>query len=379
MRICVLTQYFYPHAGGSQEYIVQLYSHLQKIDPSVAVDVICYNTDNAPKVENYNGLTVYRVGCLQVLPGQFAIPNYLELFQLLRKLKQQHSYDFLNTHTRFFENSWWAPLAAQFLGAQSILTDHCATHPTHQNSFLQTCIQFFDTLLLKSIVHAYKHITVVSTTTQEFLAAYGHTSTVMVAGVDTVFNSKTEKMLPDVKLPENAIVVSYLGRMIPSKNPALVVAAAQKITTAHPDVYFLFAGTGSELSKLQPAATKQIIFLGQLEHKAAAAVLKNTDIFVYPSQHHEGLPISILEAGASGCAVIATDNGGIKEVIIDGETGLFVTPTVADTIEKIEKLLGNAPQRHKLAAALQKKVAQTFSWQQTAQKFSDYLQSLKQS
>lgn len=377
MRICVLTQYFFPHAGGSQEYIVQLYSHLKKLDDSIEVDVICYNTDGAPAEEHYKGLNIYRVGCVQFLPGQFALPNYIEVFQLLKKLKNQHSYDFINTHTRFFDNSWWAPLAAKYLGATAILTDHCATHPTYQNRFIAGIIRLFDTVLLKTIIHSYKYITVVSESTQEFLQKFGHTSTVLVAGVDAPFITAAQPTLPGLNIPKNATVITYLGRMIPSKNPEAIVAAAQKISKDNPTAYFVFAGTGSELEKLEPLASKQIIFLGQLDHKKAAALLKNTDIFVYPSMHHEGLPFSILEAGATGCAVIATNNGGIKEIIIDGESGLFVQPTAEDIAEKITMLLQNPALQKKLGTTLQKSVLENFNWERTAQGFLHYLQTAK--
>lgn len=377
MRICVLTQYFYPHAGGSQEYIVQLYQELRQLDPGLEVDVICYNTENAPQTESYKGLNIHRVGCVEILPGQFAIPNYFELYQLLAKLKKQHRYDFVNTHTRFFENSWWAPWAARYLGAQLILTDHCATHPTHSNRFLQSIIGYIDLFILKTVLHAYTHITVVSQTTQEFLKKFGHEGRVFVAGVDEKFTKRATENKNLVPLPPHSLCITYLGRMIKSKNPEALLKAAQTITVKYPQALVVFAGAGAELERLQSAHTDRIIFLGQLNRDQAVALLKKTDIFVYPSQHHEGLPISILEAAASGCAILATDNGGTKEIITDQKTGILITPTASDITEKLENLLNNPAQRKELGLGAQTKVFKDYQWHKTAQSFLQYLHSIQ--
>lgn len=356
---------------------MQLYQELRKLDPSLEVDVICYNTEHAPQTENYKGLNVHRVDCVQVLLGQFAIPNYFELCKLLQELKKQHHYDFVNTHTRFFENSWWAPWAARYLGAELILTDHCATHPTHSNRFLQAIIRYIDLFILTTVLHAYSHITVVSQTTQEFLKKFGYESSVFVAGVDEKFTQTTTEKKQLVILPSHSLCITYLGRMIRSKNPEALLKAAQTITSKYPQVLVVFAGAGAELERLQSAQTDRILFLGQLNRSQTVELLKKTDIFVYPSQHHEGLPISILEAAASGCAVLATDNGGTKEIITDQKTGIIITPTALDITEKLENLLNNPAQRKELGLGAQTKVLKNYQWHKTAQSFLQYLRSLK--
>lgn len=378
MRICVLTQYFYPHAGGSQEYIVQLCSHLRAIDPTIEVDVICYNTDKAAKTEEYKGLHVHRIDSLQVLPGQFAIPNYWQLIMLLKKLKKAHRYDFVNSHTRFFDNSWWAPLVAKFFNAQLILTDHCASHPGHPNPVVRAIAACLDVVILHTFLKAYKNITSVSQATADFLAGYGFNSEVVVAGVDSVFEKNTKgNALSKWAVLKDATVITFLGRMIPSKNPQVLLPVAQEITQLFPNTYFVFAGGGSELTRLQKHATQKIIFTGQLKREQAAELLHQTDIFVYPSLHHEGLPIGILEAGATGCAVLATDNGGTREVIEDGVTGFIIKPTKEAILEKIHYILKHPAVMKKLGATLQEKVHREFNWKKSAKNFLQYLLSLE--
>src|SRR3990167_7935855 len=115
MRILVTTPYFYPHSGGSQNYIANLYSTLVKKHPEVKVDIVCYNTDKVSIRERYKNLNVYRVGCQEILPGQFALPNYLELLDLIKRLKKINGrYDIVNSHTRFFDNYLWGPILAKY-------------------------------------------------------------------------------------------------------------------------------------------------------------------------------------------------------------------------------------------------------------------------
>ena len=93
----------------------------------------------------------------------------------------------------------------------------------------------------------------------------------------------------------------------------------------------------------------------------AAKYLKNFDIFVLPSLK-EGLPYTILEAGLAKLPVIATNVGGIPEIIQDEETGLLVPP--ADPVSlanAIKKLADNPALREKLGANLHRKITQEFT------------------
>ena len=93
----------------------------------------------------------------------------------------------------------------------------------------------------------------------------------------------------------------------------------------------------------------------------AANYLKNFDIFVLPSLK-EGLPYTILEAGLAKLPVIATNVGGIPEIIKDGEAGLLVPPANSEELANaIKKLTNNPNLREKLADNLHQKITQEFT------------------
>jgi glycosyltransferase involved in cell wall biosynthesis len=81
------------------------------------------------------------------------------------------------------------------------------------------------------------------------------------------------------------------------------------------------------------------------------AVLAAADVFCLPS-HFEGLPMSVIEAMLTGLPVVATDIGGPREQVVDGETGLLVPPaTVAPLAAALSRLTEDAPLRGRMGAA----------------------------
>lgn len=100
----------------------------------------------------------------------------------------------------------------------------------------------------------------------------------------------------------------------------------------------------------------------------ASKYLKNFDIFVLPSIK-EGLPYAILEAGLSGLPVIASNVGGIPEIIENGKDGLLIPPAdPEELVNAIKKLLEDKTLRETLAKNLHEKITQKFSLEKMLQK-----------
>ena len=359
----------------------EMYHNLMKIDPKVEVDVVCYNTDKTKKVEKYRGFTIYRVPCIQILPGQFAIPNYFHLVWILVKLSQKHSYDIVHSNTRFFDHSWWTPLVAKLLHAKAVLTDHCASHPVHPSKPLSLFIKFLDKFTTSISARFYDLVMVTSKSTKQFTQSIGMKNPVVIyGGVDTeFFNPKKRdkvRSIPNVKkrFSDKEIVITFLGRMIETKGPQLLMESARMLVKQYKNIQFVFAGNGEMYQKLNhDTQPERVYFTGALNKKEVAKLLANTDIFVHPSIHHEGFPNAILEAGASGCAVIATNKGGTKELIINGNTGLLVKPSAKSLQTALISLIENIGKRNELGSNLHKKIEKEFYWKNIAVEFKNVL------
>lgn len=381
MRVLLISSYFYPHQGGSQQYMEELYHNLMKKDPTIAVDVVCYNTNKTRKVEKYRGFTIYRVPCIQILPGQFALPNYLSLAWKIFKLSQNHSYDIVHSNTRFFDHSWYAPVIARALGAKAVLTDHCASHPVHTSKMLSRMIKLLDRVTTAISARFYDLIVVTNNSTKEFVQSIGMKNPKIVyGGVDIDFFSSRKRdnirVIPNIKqkFTGREIVITFLGRMIETKGPHLLMEAARQLVEKYENIRFVFGGNGGMYHKLNHGTQpERVYFTGALSKKEVAKLLANTDIFVHPSIHHEGFPNAILEAGASGCAVIATDKGGTREIITNGVTGLLVKPTQKSLYAALVTLIEDNGVKKQLGDNLRRKIEKDFDWVNIAREFQKVL------
>jgi glycosyltransferase involved in cell wall biosynthesis len=90
-------------------------------------------------------------------------------------------------------------------------------------------------------------------------------------------------------------------------------------------------------------------------------LLARCDVFALSSRS-EGGPISVLEAMAAGLPVVASDVGGVGEIVVDQQTGLLVPPGDPDALAAaLERLLADPALRHRLGAAGRERAAQRFS------------------
>ena len=108
----------------------------------------------------------------------------------------------------------------------------------------------------------------------------------------------------------------------------------------------------------------------------ASKYLKNFDIFVLPSLK-EGLPYAVLEAGLAGLPVIASNVGGIPEIIENGKEGLLVPPANPEELAvAIKKLIDDKALRENLARNLHEKIQREFSLEKMLKEtISQYLKS----
>lgn len=348
MKILVLTPYFYPHIGGSERYIEELYSELVKQNPEIEVDVLTYNTNGSKKSERHKNFNIYRVGCWEILPNQFALPNYFELIALLRQLKKKN-YSYVNAHTRFFDTAWWGWLVAKFFGAKSVLTDHCASHPQHGSFIVRTIAKLIDSLAMSFLYKVYEQITVVSQATRDFWIEHvGQIKNIVV-----IPNSVNDSLAAVEGISGDEISVRFVGRNVAAKGAGIFDEVAKELKNKYPKVIFES--------------------INGLSHDEVMRLLQQTTILVHPSIHHEGLPTVILEAGLSGCAIIATDVGGTRELIKNEEFGFLVKPSVLEVKASVEKLLNKPSKAEEMGEKLRREVLKDYTWAKTAKKYNELL------
>ncbi|MFA5316563.1 MAG: glycosyltransferase family 4 protein [Dehalococcoidales bacterium] len=159
---------------------------------------------------------------------------------------------------------------------------------------------------------------------------------------DIDVNEKTVK--DKLGITDDKIVICCIGRLSPQKGHFYLLNAAKEVIKAYRNVIFLLVGDGPLKKDLENLSSElgiknNIIFTGYRDD--VKDILGISRLFVMPSSS-EGTPMALLEAMASGRAVIATNVGGIPEVIKDGFNGILIKPKDAKGMaEAIIRLLGN--------------------------------------
>ncbi len=155
-------------------------------------------------------------------------------------------------------------------------------------------------------------------------------------------------------LPPDALVVLYLGRLVPFKRVDLLIEAWARPNTAR-DRRLVVVGTGPEADALQALATRlgiDVRFDGPTD--TSVRYLRAADIFVLPSGDEgiggfEGLSVSLLEAMAVGITVIVTRGPGNDVLVQERETGLTFSMGRSDELaERLEEALGSNELRQAL-------------------------------
>lgn len=178
---------------------------------------------------------------------------------------------------------------------------------------------------------------------------------------------------------EGAYVIGFLGSFFAWEGLALLIEAMPAILRHRPEARLLLVGAGVEEPALRAAAARlglerEVIFAGQVPHAEISALYDVVDLLAYPRLPMRltdmVTPLKPLEAMAMGKAMVASDVGGHRELITDGETGILfragdrdaLTAAVLRVIEDPElgaRLRANGPTH----------VRQHRSWRQSAERY----------
>lgn len=200
---------------------------------------------------------------------------------------------------------------------------------------------------------------------------------VIPMGVDLSLFKKRIVKKP-VKYSKNRLLL-FIGRLNEQKGLQYLIRAVPEIIGYEPNVKLLIIGEGQYKKTLQDIATEKdanayIEFLGALPHKDIAYYYNIADIFVMPSLSDktgtEALGLALLEAMASGCAVIGTNVGGIPYIIKNGSNGLLVEQKNSNELAKATiTLLKDTKKSEKLAKNAKEFVRKNYSWEKVAKDF----------
>jgi len=155
------------------------------------------------------------------------------------------------------------------------------------------------------------------------------------------FISEVTGIRERLSIPAGNKVVLFLARLIKEKGVYELLGAIPSIIDCYKKVTFVFAGDGPEKDGIELECTRKklgnwVTLAGNLQYGEVIGAFQAADILVLPS-YSEGMPMSILQALASGVSIVATPVGAIPDFVQNGENGFLVQPK--DRVELAEKVL----------------------------------------
>ncbi len=351
MKILILSSYFLPHRGGVEQYVYQTSRRLVKRGHKVWV--VTSRLKGMKKKETIDGIRILRIPSFEILPDM--LPIQIPVFKNIGKV------DAVITHTRFYPLTMAGGMYAHLNGIPWLHIEHGASHVSYKNPFVRFGSRFVDATAGKWVL---RHARIAGVSK----ASCGFAKKLGAWKCDVLYNGTDTKFFNGSKVKHKGISIVFVGRLIKEKGVQDLLRAVKGLK-----VDVTIVGKGPFEKELKKLGGK---FVGEKNHLQIRDILSKSDILVNPS-YAEGLPTAVLEAGAMGLAVIATNVGGTGEIIDDSKNGFLIEPDDVKVLrERIRLLIKDSSLRDKFGINLQKKVRENFDWDKTAVKLEKLLKSL---
>jgi glycosyltransferase involved in cell wall biosynthesis len=339
-RLCIVTHTFLPHVGGIEKVVNEQSKRLRtkNFKPMVVTNRIgtpkCYVVDGV-HVECYESLnTGFRLGIPYSIPTVTSFPTFLKAVKS-SKIVHAHGHPYLTSLT--------AAKLAKLYNKPFVLTQH-NTFIDYNNIF-DHVERLNDLTVGKQNLKAADRIIAISDATRDYVLRLGAKPSkvkVIYNGVDLArfrpITGKREEMRKKLGIPQHAIVILTVRRLVYKNGIDTLIDAANIAVKKNPKIIFLVVGKGPDLEsvKLQVAQLgiePNFRLAGFVSDEELPSYYNVADLFVLPSKSGEGLPLVALEAMACGLPVIATNVGGIREVLSE-DYGKLVPPNQPELFAK---------------------------------------------
>jgi len=374
-----------------------VYELSKRLARRFAVSILTPNYPAAETDEIMEGMEVHRfryflrkyeklAGGYGVLPTlkknklyYLLIPFFVvaEFFALRNEVKRRRP-DVIHAH--WIPQAFIGVLIKKLYGVSLVVTAHGSDVFGMRGAFSVTLKRF-------TLKNADKITVVSEALRKEVLMKIDHNLQIEVIpmGVDsTQFHPNKE----DPSLREHYAIegpfLLFVGRLSQEKGVRYLIQAMRQITQEFPKAKLLVVGKGmleGELKQLTKELGLQgnVVFTGAIPNYLLSAYYATADVFVAPSViapggFTEGLGLTIVEAGLSGCVPVASNIGGIPDVIKDGVSGFLVEQRNPRAIfEKVVTLLKDRSLADRMKQEGRCEILQKFDWEIVSARYEEVL------
>ncbi|XP_057669526.1 phosphatidylinositol N-acetylglucosaminyltransferase subunit A isoform X1 [Diorhabda carinulata] len=339
LRICMVSDFFFPNMGGVEEHIYNLSQCLLLKGHKVIILTHSYE-DRVGVRYMTSGLKVYYLP-IKVFYNQCILPSMVSNVALIRYILLREKIDIIHGHSAFSALAHEALLIGNLLGMKTVFTDHSLfgfadASAVITNKFIQITLSDCNHCICVS--HTGKENTVLRAKVESQRVS------VIPNAVDTY------SFTPDSnQRSKDKITVVVVSRLVYRKGVDLTAQIIGDLCDKHKEVCFLIAGDGPKRWLLEEIRERRglqdrVTLLGSLEHSQVRNVLVKGDIFLNTSLT-EAYCMAIVEAASCGLKVVSTRVGGIPEVLPDSL--IYLTDATVPSLMKgmedaiIDLKLGN--------------------------------------
>jgi glycosyltransferase involved in cell wall biosynthesis len=349
-----------PQAGGAELHLREIFSRI--VARGHTVDLLCSSWEGAQPRVNLNGIDVHRVGTRQTYPflargyytAQLAANNYDVVIEDLNKV----------------------PLYTPLWGVKRLvaLVHHLFGATVFREAPLPLAAAVWLSEQPLGALYRSVPFQAVSVSTADDLVARG----IPRGSIRVIYNGVDSELLtPNPSERSRTPLFIYLGRLKKYKRVDIVIRAFAGLNV--PGASLEIAGTGDYRARLERLVnslrlTDRVKFLGFITEDEKIHLLRRAWASTLASPK-EGWGISNLEAAACATPVIAANSPGIRESVIDGETGFLVPQDDVSAMTAAMRGIVESPALVSSLGAAGRRYAKTFTWDRAA---TDTLAHLEQ-
>jgi glycosyltransferase involved in cell wall biosynthesis len=350
-----------PQAGGAELHLREVFSRIAAAGHSV--DLLCSSWDDAPPRVNLHGIDVHRTGTRNTFP--FVARKYFD-----RNLRA-------NNYDVVVEDLNKVPLFTPLWGLPKVVA--LVHHLFGSTAFREAPAPLAAAVWLseRPIGLIYRKIPfeAVSVSTANDLVKRG----IPRASIRVIYNGvDSARLTPNPEERSGKPLFVYLGRLKKYKRVDIVIRAFAALNV--PEATLEIAGTGDYRAALESLVKSlgvgdRVKFLGFVPEEEKIHLLRRAWAATLASPK-EGWGISNLEAAACGTPVIATNSPGIRESVIDGETGFLVPQDDVDAMAAAMRGIVVSPELVDVLGRGARRFAETFTWERAANDTMAHLQEV---
>lgn len=371
--ICIVSSQYFPHVGGVEQYVDNLTKELLRRGHFVTLLTSSINgTKSYEKEENFE---IYRLPSLQLMGGRFPVLKYNKELRQFTKSFKKRKYDIMLVNMRFYLISLYAVRLAKKMNLRCIMLDHGTSHLNTGGKITSWMGELFEHGITWIEKRYCKEFAGVSGATLEWLKHFHIKSDIRLYNaidlekMEALKKNGKRNFRKEFDIPEEDIVISFVGRITLEKGIRQLVHAVNKLCETRKNIWLIAAGEGYLMDELKNESCDHIKLIGQVCMGDVVALLNTSEIFCLPS-FSEGFPTCVLEAGTCDNYVITTFRGGAKELITDEKFGTILPDNAEEGVYKaLNEMIDRPDYRKEAAAKCRERIAANYTWAHTAEKF----------